>query len=328
MKDFDWSKVEFAQFLIKFSYIGTAYCGLAYTDEETCTIERDIFRALVKTKMIKSRETCNFSRCGRTDSGVHAAGNYISISLRLGIDHIYVINKLLPPDIRFLAIRKVSVDFNARFKCKKRVYKYFQPVWKGLDLEIMKNASLLLVGKHDFRNFCKMDVAATTNFVREIYGVKFSLDENKSILEIEITGNGFLWHQIRCVVSLLLLIAEGLEEPSLITELLDIEQTPRKPLYPLADPSGLVLFDCEYDGIEFTREELFEPLRAHRASLAEHLRLAAVLQAMNRLETVDAGTIPKWVDKKRIHKKVLTRATGPSLEEKVVALKRKRGDIV
>ena len=318
-KEFDWSAVTFQQFLVKFSYVGTSYLGVAYQDEATPTVEREIFKALLLTRQIQSRESCNFSRCGRTDAGVHAAGNYMSISLRAGpgVDQLAAANNVLPPDIRLLALRPVESDFSARFRCKGRVYKYYQPVWKGLDIAAMQEAAQLLVGEHDFRNFCKMDVAATTNFKRKIFAVDFKLDEPKSILEIEVRGNAFLWHQIRCIVALLLLIGEGAEEAEVISDLLDIEKTPRKPLYPLADPSGLVLYDCFFEvepamGVD----ECTSTLKSHRAQLAETLRMGAVLQAINGLEHTQAGTVEKW-DNKHKHKSIRRRGTCPSLEEKV-----------
>lgn len=326
-KEYDWSKVEFAQFLVKFSYVGTNYQGVAYQDEDTATVEREIFRVLVLTKMIKSRESCNFSRCGRTDTGVHAAGNYLSIALRVkpAIDHLNVINKLLPRDIRFLAMRRVESDYSARFRCRRRVYKYFQPVWAGLDIERMEIAAQRLIGEHDFRNFCKMDVAATTNFKRRIYAVTFKLDAKKSVLEIEVNGNAFLWHQIRCIVAILVAIGEGLENEDLVSDLLDIEKMPRKPLYPLADPSGLVLYDCVFDDIQppFSVEECSETLRSHRAQLADTLRMASVLQAINGLEHTDAGSLAPWNDRKA-YREIRLRGTCPSLEEKMENHKKKR----
>lgn len=319
-KTYDWSKVAFQQFLVKFSYVGTNYQGVAYQDEDTPTVEREIFRALALTKMIKSREECNFSRCGRTDAGVHAAGNYMCLSLRVkpAIDHLNVINKLLPKDIRLLAMRPVAADYSARFRCRRRIYKYFQPVWKGLDIEKMKAASQKLVGEHDFRNFCKMDVAATTNFKRRIYSVEFRLDEAKSVLEIEVNGNAFLWHQIRCIVAILLVIGEGLEDDDLITDLLDVEKTPRKPLYPLADPSGLVLYDCIFEDIHppFSIQECTETLKSHRAQLGETLRMACVLQAVNGVSHTEAGSLLPWQDRKA-YREIRLRGTCPSLEEKL-----------
>jgi tRNA pseudouridine38/39 synthase len=325
-KEYDWSKVEFQQFLIKFSYVGTNYQGVAYQDEATPTVEREIFRVLTLTKMIRARETCNFSRCGRTDTGVHAAGNYMSIALRVNpaIDHLAVVNKLLPNDIRLLAMRPVPSDFSARFKCRRRIYKYFQPVWKGLDIDKMQRAAQRLVGEHDFRNYCKMDVEATTNFKRRIFSVNFRVDQPKSVLEIEVNGNAFLWHQIRCIVAVLLAVGEGLEDEQLVSDLLDIHKMPRKPFYALADPSGLVLYDCVFD-IEppFTVEECSETLRGHRAHLSETLRMACVLQAVNGLSHTEAGSVLPWQERKA-YREIRKRGTCPSLEEKIESSKKRR----
>ena len=325
-KHYDWSKVEFHQFLIKFSYVGTNYQGVAYQDENTPTVEREIFRVLTLTKIIKSREECNFSRCGRTDTGVHAAGNYISISLRVKpeIDHLAVINKLLPGDIRLLAMRPVATDFSARFKCRRRIYKYYQPVWQGLDVGKMERAAQRLVGEHDFRNYCKMDVLATTNFKRRIFSVTFTMQEDKSVVEIEVNGNAFLWHQIRCIVAVLLAVGEGLENEELVSDLLDIEKMPRKPLYALADPSGLVLYDCVFDiDPPFTVEECTETLRGHRLQLAETLRMACVLQAINGMTETKAGSIVPWQERKA-YREIRKRGTCPSLEEKIESSNKRR----
>jgi tRNA pseudouridine38/39 synthase len=305
---------------------------VAYQDEETLTVEREIFRALMKTKMIKSREECNFSRCGRTDAGVHAAGNYICLSLRVKpeIDHLKVINKVLPSDIRFLAMRRVDEKFSARFDCKGRIYKYFQPVWQGLDVGVMERASRLLLGEHDFRNFCKMDVGATTNYKRKIHSIKFTLDKPKSVVEIEIRGNAFLWHQVRCIVAILLLIGEKAEEESLITELLDVGKNPRKPLYRMAEPTGLVLYDCMFDPDAFldvkepmTIGETLPHLMAHRRDLAETLRLSCVLGAMCGLDNTAAGNLERWTEVTR-YTQLMNRATSPSLEEKIEAHETKK----
>jgi tRNA pseudouridine38/39 synthase len=320
-KTYDWSKARFQQFLIKFSYVGTRYCGVAYQDEETPTVEREIFRALCLTKMVKSREECNFSRCGRTDAGVHAAGNYLCLALRVDppIDHLKVINKVLPSDIRFLALREVPESFSARFDCKGRIYKYYQPLWSGLDVARMHAAAQKFLGEHDFRNFCKMDVGATTNYVRRIFSIEFKLDTHKSVLEIEIRGNAFLWHQVRCIVAILLLIGESLEDIELVDELLDYKKTPRKPLYRMADPSGLVLYDCIFQlPNPVSIDECQDTLMSHREALAESLRLSCVLQAINGLGSTETGMIDRWTEQNR-YTQLLARATCPSLEEKVHA---------
>lgn len=60
-----------------------------------------------------------------------------------------------------------------------------------------------LLGTHDFRNFCKVDAAHVTNFVRTILGCHVlpmpgcSLGE-RSLYVIHIIGTAFLWHQVSC----------------------------------------------------------------------------------------------------------------------------------
>jgi tRNA pseudouridine38/39 synthase len=81
---------------------------------------------------------------------------------------------VLPDDIQFIAWCPVDKDFSARFDCKNRTYKYFFP--KGnLNIEKMNTASKYLIGNHDFRNFCKMDVNnGVTEFFRTISSVEIS----------------------------------------------------------------------------------------------------------------------------------------------------------
>ncbi|KAJ3332538.1 tRNA pseudouridine synthase 3 [Blyttiomyces sp. JEL0837] len=72
------------------------------------------------------------------------------------ISYITILNRLLPPDIRVLAWSPTPLDFQARFDCSFRRYKYFFPS-EGLDLAAMKEAAAKYVGKKDFRYFCKVD---------------------------------------------------------------------------------------------------------------------------------------------------------------------------
>jgi len=80
---FDWSTATFKHSLLRIAYDGSRYHGLAW-QEGTPTVEGVLFDALIKTRLIRSRTECNFSRCGRTDKGVHAAGNVVTLLLRDG----------------------------------------------------------------------------------------------------------------------------------------------------------------------------------------------------------------------------------------------------
>ncbi|KAL2408581.1 hypothetical protein ABEF93_005196 [Exophiala dermatitidis] len=57
-------------------------------------------------------------------------------------------------------------------------------------------------------------------------------------------GSAFLWHQVRCMVAILFLVGQGLEQPSIVDDLLDVEKTPTRPMYEMADDAPLVLWDC------------------------------------------------------------------------------------
>ena len=101
---------------------------------------------------------------------------------------------------------------------------------------------------------------------------------------------------------------------------------PRKPLYALADPSGLVLYDCVFDiQPPFTVAECTDTLRGHRAHLGETLRMACVLQAINGLDHTDAGSILAWQERKT-YRDIRKRGTCPSLEEKLESRKKRKID--
>lgn len=96
----------------------------------------------------------------------------------------------------------------------------------------MKDAAQHLIGEHDFRNFCKMDVGnGVVKFNRRIMDIQIdSVEEtidNYSMFRLKLVGQAFLWHQVRCIVSVLFLVGQGKEEPTIVQQLLDVERNPR-----------------------------------------------------------------------------------------------------
>lgn len=118
----------------------------------------------------------------------------------------------------------------------------------------MIKASQKLLGEHDFRNFCKMDVGAVSNFRRNILSVEINpvieftngTSSQHQVYAFVIKGSAFLWHQVRCMVAILFLIGQHLEEPSVIDEFLNVEKN-TKPNYEMASEIPLVLWECGYD---------------------------------------------------------------------------------
>lgn len=69
--------------------------------------------------------------------------------------------------------------------------------------------------------------------------------------KLTIKSQAFLWHQIRCIVGILVLVGRGLEKAEIVPQLLDVEKCPRKPQYSMGHELPLNLFYCEYENIDW-----------------------------------------------------------------------------
>lgn len=66
-----------------------------------------------------------------------------------------------------------------------------------------------------------------------------------------VQGSSFLWHQIRCIIAILLLVGQHKEDESIVEELLDVEKWSGKPHYNISSELPLVLFDCTYKNVNW-----------------------------------------------------------------------------
>ncbi|KAI9358352.1 pseudouridine synthase [Pilaira anomala] len=278
-KPIDMSQYGERRIALKIAYLGWNYSGFASQGDETVTptVEGQLFKALRSCNLIIDQDTCQFTRCGRTDKGVSGLGQVVALNVRSkqnklaaegSMPYIEIMNRLLPEDVRVLAWAPVSDTFNARFDCKSRTYKYFFE--KGnLDLELMRQAAKYMTGSHDFRNFCKLDPSKNiTNYERTILYLDILPVEN-GFYQVELKGTAFLWHQVRCIMSILFLVGQKLEKPEVVKALLDTEQVPSRPDYPMASDLPLMLYDCEFDGIQWIYanegyRNIPTPLRTYR----------------------------------------------------------------
>ncbi|KAI6120334.1 pseudouridine synthase [Pisolithus croceorrhizus] len=271
---------------VKFCYSGWEYNGLAFQSDPTPlpTVEEVLFRAFAKARLVDpdaGLDGCGWERCGRTDVGVSAAGQVVSLWVRKParppqreLQYVSILNRILPPTIRVLAWSPVSPSFSARFNCKHRHYKYFFTT-QGLDLSLMQGAADYLVGEHDFRNLSKLDPAKQiTDFRRRILSAQVNpVEPSPDLCDItkraghddqlyvfDLVGSAFLYHQVRHIMAVLFLVGTGLEPPSIIPTLMNTDgsestktglQLPivdRKPEYQMADPLPLMLWDCAFSG--------------------------------------------------------------------------------
>lgn len=102
------------------------------------TIEGDIFQALIEAGAISKNNSndlkkSGFMRAARTDKGVHAAGNVISLKMIIeDEDIVEKINKHLPEQIRFWGYERVNKAFDCRKMCSSRIYEYLMPTYSFL----------------------------------------------------------------------------------------------------------------------------------------------------------------------------------------------------
>lgn len=117
---------------VMIGYSGTGYKGMQVNGDEP-TIERDLFQAFIDAKAISKANAddprkSSLARCARTDKGVHAAGNVISLKLIIEEEDIVEkINSHLPDQIRVWGIQRTNNSFNCYQYCDSRFYEYLLP---------------------------------------------------------------------------------------------------------------------------------------------------------------------------------------------------------
>ena len=126
----------------------------------------------------------DFDGCTATSRNVHNKENIEEI------DFCKIINANLPPEIQIIGWAPCpSLEYSARFNCANRTYKYFFP--RGnLNLSMMNEGASYLIGGHDFRNFCKMDIGnGVTNYNRRITSITVDiLQKEESGLNERLSG--------------------------------------------------------------------------------------------------------------------------------------------
>ena len=165
------------------------------------------------------REKIAVTGASRTDAGVHALGQAAHFDTNCGIPpekFPFVLNTMLPPDIRVHTGRQVPPDFHARFMTGGKRYTYriinsrhgsalkrnthvHVPV--PLDEAGMARAAETLLGEHDFAAFQASGGTAKTT-VRTIRAVSLVRQGDEIILTIE--GNAFLYNMVRIIAGTLI----------------------------------------------------------------------------------------------------------------------------
>lgn len=237
------------------SYDGSQFHGFSVQPKGIETVGEALTCAL----NIVFQSSIELVVAGRTDKGVHAVGQVISFDAGKPRTErpLRSLNRLLPSSIRVHHLEETEEWFSARYSAKYRCYVFrinkigadspflTERSWyvgETLDVKRMQTAAMALVGRHDFKAFCKSGGRDGRPTKRVLYGVEVL--ESKNFVDIVLWSNSFCHQMVRSIVSLLVEVGCGRRRGVALREA--IISGERSIIHSVAPPGGLYLFGVGY----------------------------------------------------------------------------------
>ena len=214
---------------------------------------------------------------GRTDAGVHAWGQVVSGRLPAGTDLrrlAHSLNRLCGPAISVRNASWADADLSARFSATARSYRY--RVWNDappnpllarfswhvpgpLDVAAMNRGAAAVIGEHDFASFCRRPRrpadAGEPSMVRRVEHARWRVVDG-ALLEFAITATAFCHQMVRSIVGTLVNVGLGRRPVESVADALAARD--RDAAGRVAPPTGLVLWEVDYDGERWDADVISE----------------------------------------------------------------------
>lgn len=214
-------------------YDGSRYQGWQRLgkDESNNTIANKIVEVIKKM----TNEDVELFCGARTEVGVHAYGQVANFKTTTDMTPLEIqhhLNRYLPMDIAVTDIEEKPERFHASLNAVSKIYlyrisisdvpsvferKYVYHSFRKPDVELMKQAAILLIGKHDFKNFSTVKKNKSTT--KELYDIDIYDDSEE--IQITLHGNDFLHNMARMIVGTLLDIGVGNRKKEEIEQIFD-----------------------------------------------------------------------------------------------------------
>lgn len=256
--------------VLKVAYDGTEFSGFAAQERQTHvrTVAGELARALGTLLRREVDLTC----AGRTDAGVHARAQHVSVPMTpeesaslSGERLLRSLGAVLPGDVRVGAVYRADAGFSARFDARARRYRYrivagpvgalFNARWSwwlrcrsasDLDVAAMDEAARCLVGEHDFKSFCKATSAEGKPTHRCVMrcDVSEEWECGERVVCIDVVGNAFLHSMVRTMAGTLVEVGRGHRGAAWVADAL--AACDRKAAGPCAPAKGLTFVGVDY----------------------------------------------------------------------------------
>lgn len=241
------------------AYDGSDFFGWQFQPDRR-TVQGELESAIRQV----TGETLRVVAAGRTDTGVHALGQTVSVVVHTRLDNatfLKAINANLPADISLLEIADAPAGFNAIDSSRGKRYRYLIQdgrqrdvfwrryawrVWQCLNADAMCAAASAIRGTHDFRSFENQGSprVSTVRTVRDLTLERGCYGPTE-LLIFEIEADGFLYNMVRNMVGALVEVGQGKHPPDWLASVLAARD--RTIAGMCAPPHGLYLLKVFYE---------------------------------------------------------------------------------